>query len=420
VALPSTGKQHTEQQIKSSFAIFDPCTGQSSGTQGRAEVGELFVDAAMSVEQLIQPQDAAAAAIAADMPVRALLEALEAQGQVLYPPRPLAKASAVLEACTAGSSHSTNTQLDEHAPAYGSFSGVAAAAAAASFELAVSLVAAVWKLWQLGTLADTAAAYQAAVAAAAAAAPSANTGTAAAAAAAAKDVSVHQRMCMRTTADNTTSLSQECSWMLPAVHAGSELSQASQDSSRLLQLQQHIGSELYSGKEGGQRSTTACVLVGSSSACSSSCTSMTGSEVLVSSDGTGEPLYMSRYQHRQQQQQQQHQQASRLQQSKPVAATDVLCGLSSSSRVSPAWEQVMQLQRQAEVLQLRGKQAQNGPSPIAEAVLQLLSLKRLLAAGILSPAAASEDTSSRSSSAPLPGMYYLHLLSDAAVIGGLR
>jgi hypothetical protein len=209
----------------------------------------------------------------------------------------------------------------------------------------VQLVAAVWKLWQLGTLADAAAEYEAAVGSAAAAS-SDGAGCA--------PVPAGQRLRMRTTADNVA-LSTDCSWTLPAVHFNSSgHSQASCDGSSL--LLQHSGQHAFPGSiTGERRSTTACVLVSSSassSMCNSACTSMTGSEGLLSHDGSEAP-YLSRYQLRQQQQQQ----PSRLQQSTTVPALGVLwCSSSASGSSScPAWEQVLQLQQQAEELHARGK-----------------------------------------------------------------
>jgi hypothetical protein len=79
-ALPTASKQHIQQQYQQTVPLYNPCTGTSSGTHGRAEVGELFVDASLHVEQLLQPQDAAAVSVVAHMPVRELLVALEAQG----------------------------------------------------------------------------------------------------------------------------------------------------------------------------------------------------------------------------------------------------------------------------------------------------------------------------------------------------
>uniref|UniRef100_A0A383V8Q0 Uncharacterized protein n=1 Tax=Tetradesmus obliquus TaxID=3088 RepID=A0A383V8Q0_TETOB len=413
VALPGTSTHQIEQQCQQSIAVFNPCTGRSSCTQGRAEVGELFVDASISVEQLLQPQDAAAAALAADVPVKALLEALDTQGQQVHLPQPLARAAAVVEAYSICSTHPPSKPAEEDAPPSGSAAG---AAAAAELDAAVSLMSAVWRLWQLGTLADTAAAYQAAI--------TATEGVASRATAAddaAKGVPKGQRLHMRATADHVAS-SQECSWTLPAVHAyGNASSPAVHENSKLLQLQQHTDAGAHPGsKAGGRRSITACVLVSSSassSACSSTCTSMTGSEAFSSADGSGELLYTSRYQNRQQQQQ-----PSRLQQSTGVSALEACNGgssgssSSSSSSTGPAWEQVLQLQQQAAVLHTQGKQAQHGPSPAAEAVLQLLSCRRLLSRAASSCAATSEG----SSSTVLPGMYYMQVLSDAAVIGGLR
>jgi hypothetical protein len=271
----------------------------------------------------------------------------------------------------------------------------------------VQLVAAVWKLWQLGTLDDTAAEYEAAIMSAAAAS-SCDSGR--------TPVPAGQRLHMRTTADNIA-LSTDCSWTLPAVHFDSSgYSQASCDGSSL--LLQHSGQHALPGsKAGGRRSTTACVLVGasaSSSMCSSSaCTSLSGSEGLPSHDGGAEGPYLSRYQLRQQQQQQQ---PSRLQQSTTAPALGVLCSSSSASGSSscPAWEQVLQLQQQAEGLNAQEKEAQHGPSPAAEAVLQLLSLRRLSAGAV------SATSRGDSSSTVVPSLYHLQLLSDAAVIGGLR
>lgn len=409
VALPGTSTQ-IKQQCQQPIAVFNPCTGSSSCTQGRAEVGELFVDASISVEQLLQPQDAVAAALAADMPVKALLEALEAQGQQMHLPQPLPRAAAVVAAHSVCSSGPSSTSSEEDAPAG---AGAAGAAVAAELDAAVSLVSAVWRLWQLGTLADSAAAYQAAVDAAERAASRA---AATAAADAAKGVPVGQRLHMRATADHVAS-SQECSWTLPAVHAyGNASSPAVHENSKLLQLQQHTDAGAHpSSKASGRRSTTACVLVSSSassSACSSTCTSMTGSEAFSSADGSGELLYTSRYQNRQQQQQQ----PSRLQQSTGVSALEACNGGSSSSSMGPAWEQVLQLQQQAAVLHAQGKQAQHGPSPAAEAVLQLLSCRRLLPRAVSSCAATAQG----SSSTVLPAMYYMQVLLDAAMIGGLR
>jgi hypothetical protein len=393
--LPTASKKHFQQQCQQAMVVYNPSTGTSSGTQGRTEVGELFVDVTMRVEQLLQPQDATAVAAVTHTPVRGLLEALEAQGQQLHLPEPLARAAAVVEGRASASSCTTSSQAVRAAA-----DGAAAGAAAAHYDAAVQLVAAVWKLWQLGTLADAAAECEAAVTSAAAA--GSFDGRAAA-------VPAGHRAHMRATADSIA-LSTDCSWTLPAVHYDSSRhSSASCDGSM---LQHHSGKHALPGsKAGGRRSTSACVLVGSSansSVCSSACTSMAGCEGLLSADGSAEAPYMSRYQHRQQQQQ-----PSRLQQSTAVPALEVF---RSSSRSScPAWEQVLQLQLRAGALQAPHKEAQHGPGPTAESVLQLLSLQHSSAAVL----AGSGDDSSRSSTV-LPSLYHLQLLSDAAVIGGLR
>lgn len=409
-AVPSQGAEH--------LVLHDPCTGTSSDVGGRAMVGEVRLLGSYRVEQQLQP-DATAVIAATEVPVAAMLEALEVQGCSVPLPQPLCHA--------AMDYRSGGFNATESEPAASTTAG---GTPAEQLGIAAELVTAVWKLWQQHALADSAAAYEAALLSATGPAacgrstsPAGSTKSACLNGAGGSCFGVNAPSLVRVAADMLP-LSTQGSWSLPAVRQlPTQGAVGSTSAPRDGFASSHNGGESFLDSTEGPRqscsvggfasmaATSACGVAGSNEGVSA-----TGCKFLQAGDSRSVPLAL-------------HPQLQlTLQRSTSAAATAAgsMVGQGMTQVLqdqAAAWFAVLQTQQQclSHVLERPSKQQ---ATAVAAAVLQHLSLQSLMGGAACSRAAckaAALTDDGRAADVPaLPGVYYLQLLSDAAVIGGLR
>lgn len=380
LAVPHTASAVSQglQQL----VLYDPVRGTSSGIQGREVVGKVHLLLSYHVEeQMVPAADLAGLSL---MSLESVLTSLPAQGQSVPLPQPL---------CAAKHTASGHIKSSDYAgPAEEQTTSTAGQAA---LEAAVSLVSAVWKLWKVGGLADVAEDYQAqlqvatASATAAQAAPANNCGRSKSAftasagpggvggsrAAAAGALEGHHSQC------GMTSQGSGADWTLGTCHsnAGSAaVSDAFAD--RLSFLQSEYG-----------LSQTGSGILSQSSLQSSVCSDR------YSSTAGGFRT--------------QPHQASRLQQVTHNTVDDRLAPNSHQQQQQQEGQQQLQgLPRQHAGVGQHSKPSIQSPEAAA-LMMQLLSLHRLAgAAGRAEPDVENV----------LPGVFYLHWLSDGAVLSGVR